>query len=56
MLKTAESKRDLYRELLDLPENMVGEIINGELYSQPRHSPRHSTASSSLGDELVSPF
>ena len=56
MPETAEPKRDLYRELLDLPENMVGEIINGELYSQPRPAPRHSMASSSLGDELVSPF
>lgn len=56
MLKTAAPKRDLYRELPDLPENMVGEIIDGGLYSQPRPSPRHSLASSSLGDELVSPF
>ena len=56
MPKTAESKRGLYRELLDLHENMAGEIINGELYSQPRPSPKRSMAFSSLGYELVSPF
>ena len=26
----------LYERLLALPENLVGEIINGKLYSQPR--------------------
>ncbi len=45
-----------YQDLIDLPENLVGEIIDGELYAQPRPAPRHVRSSSSLGDELVSPF
>ena len=45
-----------YQDIIDLPENLVGEIIDGELYVQPRPAPRHSQSASSLGDELVSPF
>lgn len=45
-----------YQDLFSLPENLVGEIIDGELYAQPRPAPRHSQSASSLGDELVSPF
>ena len=53
MPKTAESKRNLYQEVLDLPENMVGEIIDGELHTQPRPAPRHSLAASNLGTDIV---
>ena len=56
MPKTAESKRNLYQEVLDLPENMVGEIIDGELYTQPRPAPRHSLAASNLGADIVFPY
>jgi Uma2 family endonuclease len=45
-----------YQDLFSLPDNLVGEIIDGELYTQPRPAPRHARASSSLGDELLSPF
>lgn len=45
-----------YQDLLQLPENIIGEIINGRLETQPRPSPKHALASSSLGDELTSPF
>ncbi len=45
-----------YEDLLSLPENLVAEIIAGELITSPRPSMRHVQASSSLGDELVSPF
>ncbi len=45
-----------YQDLSDLPEHLVGEIIHGSLHTQPRPAPRHARASSSLGDELVSPF
>ena len=56
MSKTAEPNRDLYQDLLDLPENMVGEIIDGELYTQPRPAPRHSLADSNLGADIIFPF
>jgi len=45
-----------YQDIIDLPEHLVGEIIDGELYVQPRPAPRHAQSASSLGDELVSPF
>ncbi|WP_370527009.1 hypothetical protein [Methylobacter sp. BlB1] len=49
-------KQASYQDILDLPENIVGEIINGHLETHPRPTPKHALASSSLGDELVSPF
>ncbi len=45
-----------YADILRLPENLVGEILNGRLVTHPRPAPRHARASSSLGDELVGPF
>lgn len=45
-----------YQDILDLPEHLVGEIIDGELYTQPRPAPRHARASSSLGGKLTGPF
>ena len=34
----------LYEQLCKLPENRTGEIINGQLHSQPRPSGRHGLA------------
>jgi Uma2 family endonuclease len=45
-----------YQDLFDLPENLVGEIVDGRLVTHPRPAPKHARAYSSLGDELVSPF
>jgi Uma2 family endonuclease len=45
-----------YEDLLNLPENLVGEIINGRLVAHPRPAPRHTRASSMLGAEIVGPF
>jgi len=49
-------KQATYQDIIDLPENIVGEIINGQLETHPRPSPKHAVASSSIGAELVSPF
>ena len=38
-----------YEDLLDLPDNVVGEIIAGTLYTQTRPAPKHARASSNLG-------
>jgi Uma2 family endonuclease len=46
----------LYEQLLALPENLTGEILNGELYTQPRPSGRHGVAEGILGAELLPPF
>ncbi|MCI0418405.1 MAG: hypothetical protein L0312_04150, partial [Acidobacteria bacterium] len=42
----------LYERLLALPENLVGEIINGQLYTQPRPAGPHAVACSSLEIEI----
>ena len=39
---------DLYGQLLDLPENQVGEIIHDQLYVQPRPSWLHGQAEGSI--------
>lgn len=45
-----------YQDLCDVPEHLVAEIIDGNLYTQPRPTPRHARASSSLGGKLITPF
>ncbi len=45
-----------YADLMNLPEHVVGEIINGELFTHPRPSPRHTAASSALTMEIGGPF
>jgi hypothetical protein len=46
----------LYPALWDLPENQVGEIIGGRVYTQPRPAGKHAAAASNLGFELGPPF
>jgi Uma2 family endonuclease len=46
----------LYEQILDLPETLTGEILDGQIHTQPRPSGPHAIAGSSLGDELVGPF
>jgi Uma2 family endonuclease len=45
-----------YQQLLDLPENLVGEIIGGQLYTQPRPTGPHALAERGLTLELAGPF
>ncbi|MFA7494949.1 MAG: Uma2 family endonuclease [Acidithiobacillus sp.] len=45
-----------YEDLFDLPENVIGEIIGGQLVTQPRPAPAHTRASSALGNKLGTPF
>lgn len=49
-------KRATVEDLAALPENMVGEIIDGELFATPRPSRRHINAAASLGGELIPPY
>jgi Uma2 family endonuclease len=46
----------LYEQLLALPENVTGEIINGVLYTQPRPSARHGKTEGSLNIRIGGPF
>jgi Uma2 family endonuclease len=52
----AAFKRAQYADLLGLPPNQVGEIIDGVLYAQPRPAMRHALATSVLGAELGPAF
>ncbi len=45
-----------YDDILALPDNIIGEIINGRLQTQPRPAPRHALASSALGSQLFGHF
>ena len=53
---SAKSRPATYEDILRLPENVVGEIIDGELIVSPRPAPRHALASSLIGGELAGPF
>lgn len=46
----------LYEALAALPEGVVGELLNGQLYTQPRPSGRHALVTSNLGADLINPF
>ncbi len=51
-----EEKEASYEDLLQVSDNLVAEIVGGRLHASPRPAPKHAWASSSLGDELVSPY
>lgn len=52
----ARARPTLYERLLALPEEVVGEILDGQLYVHPRPSGPHGFAASSLGYDLIGPF
>lgn len=56
MSKTTAQSPATYADIEALPPHVVGEIINGVLYSQPRPSNEHGFAYTSLTDEIVGPY
>lgn len=46
-------RKATYEDLYSIPENMTGEIIDGELHVTPRPSRSHAHSATSLGGELV---
>jgi Uma2 family endonuclease len=52
----ARTRPSLYEQLEALPEGLTGEILDGQIYTQPHPSLPHGLAASSLVDELVRPF
>jgi Uma2 family endonuclease len=53
MVSVLASKRPAtYEDLCALPENVIGEIVDGELFASPRLAPRYAMAMSALGGEL----
>jgi len=49
-------RKATYQDLFSIPENMTGEIINGELVVTPRPSRSHVRAASSLGYRIGPPY
>lgn len=41
---------------MNVPDHLVAEILDGELYTSPRPAPRHADAGSGLGGALRGPF
>ncbi len=51
-----ERSKATYQDVLDAPENMVAELIEGALHVHPRPALRHARASSALGFKIGAPF
>lgn len=51
-----QKKPATYEDLEALPEQYVGEILDGTLYASPRPTSRHALASSVLGTDLGGAF
>jgi|SRR5208283_638169 len=49
-------KMATYEDLYDVPDNMIGEIIGGELIVTPRPSRRHGYTTFALGNEIGPPY
>src|SRR5450432_2731539 len=45
-----------YEDLNNLPGNVVGEIVDGELVTSPRPGPAHAAAAMGVGATLGPPF
>ncbi len=56
MAPEVKQRRATYADLERLPENMVGQIIDGELIATPRPASPHALAASVLHGDLSAPF
>ncbi len=45
-----------YDDLVALGDDVIGEIVGGELHASPRPAGRHSVAGSAVGGSLLPPF
>ena len=51
-----ERRKATYEDLMNVPDHLVAEIIDGELIASPRPASPHALASSALGASLMGPF
>ena len=54
--QVARKSRTNYSAIQALPDGVIGEIIDGELFTSPRPSPAHSLAQVGLSVEIGGPF
>ena len=45
-----------YEDLFDLPDHLLGQIIHGQLITQPRPAPKHASAASTIGMTIGTPY
>src|SRR5947199_7017590 len=53
---TSERRRATYEDLCKIPDHLVAEIINGELFTSPRPALPHARAASMIGFALIGTF
>lgn len=53
---SARRRRATYDDLLELPEHVVGEIVDGELYASPRPASPHAFAGAAITTDLFGSF
>ena len=51
-----KNRRAVYADLYQLPPNVNGEIIDGELYVSQRPASPHAVAATMMGTDIVGPF
>jgi Uma2 family endonuclease len=56
MVMAKSKQRATYDDVRKLSENLVGELIDGELIATPRPAPAHANAASVIGMDLGPPF
>ena len=49
-------RRATYEDLVSLPEHVVGELIDGEIFASPRPRMRHSVATGTIFNDLFGGF
>lgn len=49
-------KKATYEDLYRIPDDMIGEIIDGELIVTPRPGPKHMRTASVLGGKIMPPY
>ncbi len=52
----AARRKPTYQDLVALSDDVIGEIVAGDLHASPRPAGRHSLAGSTLAGSLVPPF
>jgi len=53
---TTAGRRATYDDLMAVPDNLVAEIIDGELVTSPRPASPHALAATRIGTDLGGPF
>jgi Uma2 family endonuclease len=55
-MKAGSLAKATYEDLMKVPENLVAELIDGELYAWPRPAGPHARFSSALGMDIGTPY